>query len=304
MRWCKVKLKANSWLSSEWQADTIWGHLCWALRYLRGERELADFISAYSTMQPPLLVSNGFPDDLLPRPVLPQVPLDLEAELAKQKQQFQRQKDDKKVSYLNGEEFDRVLKAETVYPSWKAKIKRRVTLKNQINRVTSSTGAEGANLYPFEEYHCDAITIYVKVVDEFESIARELFDYLAKTGYGKRKSVGYGWVELLGFDPFPGFPSPKDANAFVSLSNFVPRAIDPRQGYWKVLIKYGKLGEEYASSDNPFKRPLLMFSAGSLFYDSPIRDYYGQLVTDLSPSHPEVVQYGLALPVPLKLAGG
>ena len=303
MKLFRVTYRLRSAVASEWQADTIWGHLCWALRYLHGEHRLAEFIAAYDTPQPPLLVSNGFPHDLLPRPILPPAPLDLKAELAEQKKQFREQKEAKKEDYVSFEEFNRALRGETVCPSSRAEVTRRVTLKNQINRITNTTGAEGGALYSFEEYYCDAITIYAKIAEGFEDTTRELFDYLAKTGYGKRKSVGYGWLEMLDFEPFSGFPSPKDANAFVSLSNFVPAANDPAQGYWKLLVKYGKLGEEYASSAKPFKKPLLMFAAGSAFYDSPVRDYYGRLIPKLSPSHPEVFQYGFGLPVPARLAG-
>jgi hypothetical protein len=41
--------------------------------------------------------------------------------------------------------------------------------------------------------------------------------------------------------------------------------------------------------------------AGSSFYDSPIRNSYGRLVKGLSIQYPAVVQYGYALPVPLRL---
>ena len=88
---------------------------------------------------------------------------------------------------------------------------------------------------------------------------------------------------------------------FVSLSNFVPARNDPIEGTWQTIVKYGKLGEEYATGGNPFKRPLLMFTAGSTFYDAPCREYYGRVVKDIAPSYHKVVQYALALPVPIKL---
>ncbi|MCD6599849.1 MAG: hypothetical protein J7L19_04715 [Dehalococcoidia bacterium] len=297
MKWYRIKFKAKSWLSSEWQADTIWGHLCWGLKYLHGEHELTDFIAAYDSSQPPLFISNGFPGDLLPRPVLPSPALVSE-------KQFDRQKQAKKNLLLSPEEFNHVLRGEMVYPLPKPKARHRVTLKNQINRITNTTTAEEQSLYPFEEHYFNTISIYARIANGFEDRARELFQYLSKTGYGKRKSVGYGWLEMIQFEPFAGFVSPHDANAFISLSNFVPAKHDPAKGYWETLVKYGKLGEEYASSTNPFKKPLLMFTAGSVFYDSPVRDYYGRLIAGLSSEHPQVVQYGFALPVSIRLSGG
>ena len=59
MQWYQIRCEVKSWLSSEWQADTIWGHLCWGLTHLRGEEELSRFIAAYESNEPPLLISNG-----------------------------------------------------------------------------------------------------------------------------------------------------------------------------------------------------------------------------------------------------
>jgi CRISPR-associated protein Csm4 len=74
-------------------------------------------------------------------------------------------------------------------------------------------------------------------------------------------------------------------------------------GRWGLRVKLGKLGEELAASEDPFKRPLIMLTPGSAFYDSPVKEYYGRIVGEVSPAHPEVVQYGLALPVPILVKG-
>jgi CRISPR-associated protein Csm4 len=87
----------------------------------------------------------------------------------------------------------------------------------------------------------------------------------------------------------------------MSLSHFVPAAKDPLKGYWEILVKYPKLGEDFAITGNPHKKPLIMLRAGSSFFDSPCREYYGRLVKGLSPQYPQVVQYGYAFPVPIKL---
>ena len=68
-------------------------------------------------------------------------------------------------------------------------------------------------------------------------------------------------------------------------------------------MKYGKLGEAFASDVNPFKKPLIMLDAGAVFYDSPCREWYGRLVEGISPARETVAQYGFALPVPMRLAG-
>ena len=291
-------------MASAWQSDTIWGHLCWGLKYNYGEETLLQFIDAYKQGAPPLLISNGFPDDLLPRPKLPDSMPDKHRNLDEQRSEFRNGKNAKGIQFLTKEEFTRAINGEKFVPSLEDDFETTVvTLKNQINRMTGTTGAgEAGQLFSFEQYRWSSISIYLKVVDEFIDRTRELFHHLAQSGYGKRKSAGYGHTKLVAFEPFAGFPSPADANGFVTLSNFVPAAQDPTSGYWDILVKYGKLGEEFAYGENPFKKPLIMFTAGSSFHDSPCREHYGRLVRGLSPIHADkVVQYGIALPVPMKL---
>jgi CRISPR-associated protein Csm4 len=178
----------------------------------------------------------------------------------------------------------------------------RITLKNQLNRLTSTTDGEHP-LYNFEEHYWPEITVYLKVAADFVDTVKELFQYIADTGYGKRKSAGYGQMESVSFEAFDGFNHPQTANGFVTLSNFVPASNDPTRGQWNMVVKYGRMGEEWASEDHAFKKPLLMLEAGSTFLDAPCRDYYGCLVRDLNPAYPQAVQYALALPVPMVIPG-
>ena len=300
-----VKLKTESWLASAWQADTIWGHLSWGLRYTQGEDALKKFIKLYDEGKPPIILSDGFPEDLLPRPILPEPPIDDSLSLKEKGEQFQKRKDIKKVKYLTKDEFEKVFRGELFEPSDKSNYETSmVTLKNQINRLTGTTAGEEdtrGHLFPFSQYRWKYVSIYARIADDFVETARQLFKYLEQSGYGKRKSVGYGQVTIEEFKEFTEFPSPPDANGFISLSSFVPAANDPAQGYWQVLVKYGKLGEELATSENPFKKPLIMFTAGSCFYDSPCKEYYGRLVKNLTTVSQNVAQYGLALALPIKL---
>ncbi len=244
-------------------------------------------------------MSNGFPGDFLPRPILPDKPVT-------ERSAFSKAKIQKKIKWLTLGEFTRILNGEELDLSEKDSGAISVTLKNQINRLTGTTGGREEDeatgrLFSFEQHHLDAVSIYLKVADDFAETIKELFHNLSMSGYGKRKTVGYGQFSIQSFDEFAGFKLPQDANGFVSLSNFVPAATNPTKGYWEILVKYGKLGEEYATTGNPHKKPVVMFRAGSCFYDAPCREYYGRLVKGLSPKYPEVAQYGYALPVALKL---
>jgi len=304
MKWYKVTLEMSSWTASPWQADTIFGHLCWGMRYRYGEDELLRLLEAYKAGSPPLLVSNGFPGDRLPKPVLPPQKADAAQDLEQQRQLYRQNKKTKKIKYLSRAEFESVIAGSPTMPTREIDEDlfetRRITLKNQIDRITGTTGG-GGQLFPFAEYHWKTVSIYLKVADDFVDRAKSLFQYVVELGYGKRKSVGYGQVKKHKFDSFEGFLKPSQANGFVTLSNFVPSHKDPVIGNWTPMIKYGKMGELYSLEETAFKRPLLMLEAGSTFYDSPIKDFYGRLVNNISVAYREAVQYGYALPVPAKL---
>jgi len=307
--WLRIRLAmkspvaAKSALATPWQADTVWGHLAWALRYTRGEAALDAFLKRYRDGQPPLLVSDGFPDDLLPRPLAPGGQPDTGKPLAEQVKAFDAARERRRPAYVTADGFSAYLRSEE--PEGTAETPKgwgwRSVLKNQVSRTEATAGAEGGTLYPMDELWWRKVTIYALADEGFVDETRALFDYLAIEGYGKRRSIGYGAVRSLRVEQFEGFDPPGDANGFVSLSTFVPGPDDPTDGFWNVLVKYGRLGEEYAYGPNPFKRPLVMLAAGSTFYDTPIRTFYGRLIEGISPACPEVMHYGYALPVAMKL---
>lgn len=311
MQTFRVTLNLRSAVASAFQADTIFGHLCWALRYLEGEEALREFLGYYREGIPPFLVSDGFPGDLLPGPLLPPEPPQTDISLTKQKEAFDSAKNTRKVGYLTVDEFNRVIKGERVQPyAGKHQPHERNTLKNRIDRLSGTTGDNG-ELFEFEETYWSwndgnstypiPVSIYLNVEKGFEEQAKRLFQFVAEQGYGKRKSVGYGTIDSMEFESFNGFSLPSDPNGFVSLSGFVPAENDPTHGFWKVRVKYGKLGEEFASGGNPFKKPIVMLTAGSVFLDDSPRAFYGTLVPKVTLINPEIVQYGFALPIPIKI---
>jgi len=274
------------------------------MRYLHGEDELKGFLRLYDDRRPPLLLSNGFPGELLPNPLVPLPRIERSLPLEEQRGNFRHHKQAKGSRYITLVEFNRAINGELVIPSPETESREtvRITLKNQLNRLTSGTDDEHP-LYNFEEHYWPEITVYLKVSPDFVDRTKTLLQYIADTGYGKRKSVGYGQIESMLFEPFDGFNQPQKANGFVTLSNFVPAANDAIKGCWSMIVKYGRMGEEWALEDNAFKKPLLMLEAGSAFLDSHPRDYYGCLVKNLNPAYHEAVQYALALPVPMVVPG-
>ena len=147
------------------------------------------------------------------------------------------------------------------------------------------------------------VTVYALVHPDWSDLLGRCAAYIQATGYGKRKSVGYGAIRELTMEPFEGFGEVDGQNGFVTLSNFVPAAGDPTRGFWSTLVKRGKLAEDYANLVDAFKRPVVMLTAGSCFYDDPVRPWYGRMVGGVHPDLPQVVQYGFALSVGIQLPG-
>jgi CRISPR-associated protein Csm4 len=322
MQTYRVRLRPRSATLSPWQADTLFGHWCWLIRYEEGEAALRTFLDHYRAGEPPIVLSNGFPEDWLPRPILPPRLRTPSRKKTDQVWAMQAAKAGKDVRFVSLDDFNALCRGDEVLLTTSPNVvMQRTELKNLINRLTGTTagfeieGEEvGGRLFDCQEIaYVDRsgllpkpldVSIYVKVADEESAKkAEDLFRRLARSGYGAKKAVGYGQFEVVEFRRFDGFPELDGANGFVSLSNWVPAGSDPQVGFYNTMVKYGKLGEELAVSENPFKFPLTMLIAGSSFYaEGEVKDYYGRLVTGIAPAAPEVVQYGYAFAVSARLA--
>ncbi len=300
MKTYRLKLKPQSSFLTPWQADTIFGSLCWIIAWRKGADALAQFLNEYKSGNPTFILSDGMPGDLLPAPV--HLPLIVKTD------DYQKVKSLKKTAWLKPDEFELLRKGqfdlqhhETIKP-----FKPFTTLHSSINRLTGTTGDEGS-LFELEEYaldkndtKADYLSVYLKIRTGHEDAIMSLFKDLSLSGYGAKKSAGKGNFEIIGgLEEFKGFDVFNEANAFIALSNFVPAPKDPTDGYYKTIVKYGKLGGEYTFSGNPFKKPLMMLTTGSAFRtkESP-KPYYGRMVADIAPAMSEVVHYGYAFAVP------
>jgi CRISPR-associated protein Csm4 len=306
MKTYRLKLKPRSSFLTPWQADTIFGSLCWIMAWHRGKDELAKFLNEYKDGNPAFILSDGMPGDLLPAPV--------NLSLVVKTDDYQKAKSLKKTTWLKPDEFEMVRKGNfdiNLYESIKP-FKPFTTLHSSINRLSGTTGDKGS-LFELEEYAintkesmADYISVYLKIKDGYEDTVMSLFRDLSLSGYGAKKSAGKGSFDIIGgLEEFKKFVAFDGSNAFISLSNFVPAPDDPTEGYYKTIVKYGKLGGEYTFSSNPFKKPILMLTAGSVFLTNGIlKQYYGCMIKDIAPAMSEAVHYGYAFAVPISLQPG
>jgi len=291
MKTYRIKLSLNSGFLTPFHADTLFGHLCWVIAYLEEEKELEKFLKPFKEGNPPFLISDGFPENFLPRP--------FSAEFNVEDPEMR--KEIKKRNFVSLAEFNHIREdksleeLETIEPS----IYEVTTTHNSINRLTYTTFTEGG-LYDLEEIIVSYVSIYLKVVSEsWKERVTELIEKLSNFGYGRKKSIGKGQFCLKEVEEFE-FPEVKNPNGFVTLSNFCPSKNNPTEGLYKVFVKYGKLGEVFTYCGNPFKRPLVMIKTGSVFKtEGKPKHFYGRIVENIAPAAPNVIQYAYAFAVPI-----
>lgn len=331
----KLTLSQKSGLLTELQSDTIFGHFCWRLKDMLGEQKLDEFLKLYKTGNPAFTISNSYFERdnclFLPNPLLPLVNEEEEEKSKDEKIKiFLDYKDSKKRKLLtlcqfnlaiNGElnkMKESIRKDDSKQPKYIDDLRTSV----EISRETFSS-KEG-QLFSYAPYYVEEepidkkkseytktnTIVFVKVLDEdafskfdCENILKEVFNI----GFGKKKSSGYGEFEVIGFERFDGFKEPDDSNGFITISNYIPSIEDgltAENSYYDLNIKYGKLGEELALSNNPFKKPIVFMTPGSCFKTEEKKDFYGRCVSDivqLSGLKDKVIQSGIAFSLRMKI---
>ena len=300
-------------------SDTIFGHICWALRYLKGEDELQKFIGRFEKDCAPLIISSGFPDGYLPMPILRPMTIDEEDAILNKHfggaklECYRKMKELRKLSFISKSVFLNLKDRVTYYDIFDSHLAapslldvdlggRRKTVsiwRSSINRLTNTVAS--GKLFPSLKTFYEsgsAFTIYLK--DDFfgKALLDEVFEFVSRSGYGADKSVGCGAFEFElsnGWD----LSNAENPNTFITLSNYHPQKGEFARGHYDTVTKFGKLGGHWATGlpGGPHKMPVIMFSPGSSFSVDRAKDFYGRVVAGVHKANEEIVQYGLALPL-------
>ncbi len=321
MKLYRVTIEPLAAFRSRLQSDTIFGHLMWALRYTGGaggNQAVTEFLARYQTgAEPPLLVSAGFPAETLPLPVLARPRPDRSGSIADRVVGGMRHKQRAQRPYLPLAEWQTLaahLSAETLAQAqsrtadpgdWE---KKQPLTRTAIDRITGSA-RQGQLFVKTETFYRAAarFDIWHKIGEgeDLEQV-KTWWRWIERNGFGQRKSTGLGAFKITRLlEESDGLlPQVEQPTGFVSLSAWVPAAQDPTEVTYKTRVKRGKLGEQGALP-SPWKKPLLMLEPGAvarLPAGEALRDWYGQVVSDIHWTEKEVVQYGLAFPVGVNCA--
>jgi CRISPR-associated protein Csm4 len=259
--------------------------------------------------EPPLVLSNAYPGDLLPRPLVAMEKI-AENQILDPIDALKRSKRGKALKdlrYVTVAQFDKLRKGRGFEMEKIEAIDPMVTediFHNTVDRLLGTTGEGG--LYVEEETFPNAsaypyLSLYVWCKPNWRSKLLNLLVFVGKEGFGKRRSIGKGQFEVMPPDDVSRIFELDKPNAFVSLSDFIPAKDDPTDGTFRTFTKYGKLGGEYAASGQPFKRPLLMIAAGAVFKAEHVKPFYGKALESVAKVDSHIIHPAFALAVPAKI---
>lgn len=344
MKIYEIIIKPVTGFGTPLKGDTIFGHFCWQIAYdekLAG-KTLDDLLVNYQT-KPFAVFSSAYPRFrvgescyyALKRPDLPaNMVFNLPAD---KKQNIEMRKDlkakrwmilqkDKKISSFKELKYrtDTILFEEDIkaYLSDKTgrDIKRAVSKTfiaafsqshNKINRLTSTTSAEGFAPFTVDQwifYPETELAIFVGIDDAFMNIqhVKEGLERIGKCGFGKDASTGLGRFEVLETDEIDlkkmGSDSP---DACYTIAPCVPERNTFSDMCFTPFTRFGRHGDIFAKSSNPFKNPVIMADEGGIFKpkDTEVfnKPYMGRAITQISKTEPKSVTQGYSLYIPVKV---
>lgn len=305
-------------------SDTLFGHVCWALRYLKGENELLKFLISFDENNASLILSSGFPKDFLPMPVLRPLSIEEENELWQEYKKGSQTRLDftremkmfKKLSYIEITAIEMLKNNLSYYHLYTKHLHGEILLEkknilkteqvevwhNSKNRLTDRV-VEGKLFAKEDTFYKEDMKLCVFIEDNYfeRKVLNEIFDFIALGGYGADKSVGRGAFiyELVeGWD----LPESNNPTAFMTLSHYHPKPEDFHNGFYDISTKFGKIGGHWAArvDGGPYKMPVLMLNPGSIFITNNQKSFYGRLIPDVH-KQKDVVHYGIALPLKVRI---
>ncbi len=292
MRLYKTTITPISNFATMLRGDTLFGQMCWSIKYALGEETLTTLLKDYET-EPFMVVSDGFASGYLPKPKMPSLLLGEHSDEKKQN----RKKIWLTIEQLQNGEFAKAQIDNEV----KNSDKTAQVIRNSINYKTFSTSDDGAFApYGEKELALTKKDIYF-LIDEDRFTLEELqksFEQLALHGYGKDTTIGKGRFE---FEKFEEVQLHNESKTFMTISPFSPQGLDCKELYYEPFTRFGKHGGDRAFV-NAFKKPLLLADSASVvhFESKQKLQYIGKAIKGISTAHPDSVHQGYSIVVPIK----
>ncbi len=292
MEFYKANISPESAFSSPLQSDTFFGAFCWSFKYLYGEHELERFLRKSMDERPQIIFSNAYPKDYFP---LPMGTYDAGRQrynavgMAEARKIYQDNKKYKKYTMVHKDAFKKIQNGiRSGYSGFLGdeQIEQAETIHNTVGRANGNVGStEGSgSLFVMDEFYAGggkSFDIYILSELDKDTVS-EVLSLMFELGIGADKSAGKGHFKISPLEEEKELGACSNANGFMAISNFIPAADDPSDGWYKTFVKYGKLDREYAAGQFPFKKPLLYIQSGAVFKTSHPKPWYGRFITNIS----------------------
>lgn len=288
----KTTITPISNFATSLKGDTLFGQMCWAIRYTLGEAKLEELLRSYDE-SPFLIVSDGFAKNHLPKPTLPSYLLN---------ENLENKKENRKKIWLSLSDLQNLnfINAKTDLEINNIK-NRSLVVKNSINYKTFMTDNSGVFApYSEEEISLSKTDIYF-LLDKTKFSLEELqksFLTLSKIGYGKNSSIGKGFFKFEEFNEVK--IENISTNIFMTLSPSSLENQDLKECFYEPFTRFGKHGAMLSNS-KPFKKPILLANTASvvIFERKEDKQYIGKSIKGHS-SFDKTVHQGYSILIPLK----
>jgi CRISPR-associated protein Csm4 len=270
MNTLKFTIKPEGAFGTPLAGDTLFGQLCWALRWRLGERGLEDLLEGYTQGRPFAVVSDAQPAGRVNRPA---IPMGLLVGFVVETDPSQR-KAARQARWLNAADQGRPV-GEWLKNASAHKETTVTVTQNTINRMTGTTGKDA-----FAPRQVTRIAlgpeelrdIYV-VLDE-SRLARADFQQaledIGATGFGRDATTGLGKFRVINavehqWQQPASSSTQAGALAAITLGPCAPvaDALDAPHCYFQPLTRFGRHGDVHAVGANPFKKPVLLLRGGA-----------------------------------------
>lgn len=253
-------LYPHSTFRGELRSDTLWGIICWGIRFLYGKEELKSLLAEYEGDKFPFVISSAFPfyeeekgkqKLFFPRPYLPQRELLKKEERGEGIKGLSERKKSKKIGFISsetlkklceGEKLDVIqaaINAENIIPVIETGASTHNTL-NRLTNVTLEKEGQGQLFHTDEKYvsipkkeednkekkYCSGLFFLIRSEKHWDKI-QAVLRWLAHTGIGGDRNIGKGFFDIEHSEwKTPPPANAVKSNAYMSLSLFMPNATE------------------------------------------------------------------------------
>ena len=277
-----------------WHADSVFSAICWAWSSLAGRDSFESGLRMFKSGNPPFVISDCFPEDLLPFPLGARATENDK----KLKAIWVNQKTFREYAEGNLDELRPAAAGGDAPLTDYSRV--HASISRETNRASEGQLFEEDMHYFRSQGGYKWLSLYVKGSEQSVALVAECLRVTGSRGFGRKSSTGLGAFELQGKpESCKWLERSESHSGFMALSHFLPAATDPVDGYWRIHVSHPKFQGDRV---NEFLKGTIRFlTPGSMFRtEGKPKDWYGRALPLPRPGMEEAIQYGFCLAAPVR----